>query len=93
MPSPPRRATRDTIALQVMMGVITNLLPRPELPPECVERYPARLCELMRQCWQQDASARPHFDAILDTIESVAREEDVRLTGPASPLYKQRTPR
>ncbi len=59
-------------AAQVMMGVITNLLPRPELEPD--HGYPQQLVDLMQQCWQFEAPLRPMFAAVLDTIERVASE-------------------
>jgi len=79
----------DHAPAQVMMGVITNLLPRPELPPDCAERYPEALQLLMGRCWVREPKERPHFDAILDAVEGVARDEGVRVDGPASPPYKQ----
>ncbi len=54
------------------MGVITNLLPRPELEPD--HGYPQQLVDLMQQCWQFEAPLRPMFAAVLDTIERVASE-------------------
>ncbi|KAL3912692.1 MAG: hypothetical protein SGPRY_008249 [Prymnesium sp.] len=32
-----------------MVGVITDLLPLPELPEECTQTYPEPVCNLMRQ--------------------------------------------
>jgi len=75
----------DHESAQVMVGVITNLLPQPHLPEECVQLYPEGLRNLMCQCWGRVPKERPHFDKILDALESVARNENVRLAGPASP--------
>jgi serine/threonine protein kinase len=61
-------------ASQVVMGVITNLLPRPELPADAAH-YPDGLGRLMRECWAFDAAERPKFDAVLDALETVARDE------------------
>jgi len=63
-------------AAQVVMGVITNLLARPELPADA-QHYPARLQELMRECWQFEPASRPDFAVVLDAVERVAREEGI----------------
>uniref|UniRef100_A0A7S2JAU0 Protein kinase domain-containing protein n=1 Tax=Haptolina brevifila TaxID=156173 RepID=A0A7S2JAU0_9EUKA len=67
-------------ATQVVMGVITNLLPRPELGPDA-SHYPKALVELMKQCWAFEASERPAFSAILDAIERVAQEAGIPFDG------------
>jgi len=61
-------------AAQVVMGVITNLLARPELPSDALH-YPPAIAELMRECWRFEPVQRPDFAAVLDAIERVAREE------------------
>jgi hypothetical protein len=60
-------------AAQVVMGVITNLLPRPELPADAAH-YPPALAALMRECWAFEAKQRPDFARILDTLETIAAE-------------------
>lgn len=60
-------------AAQVVMGVITNLLDRPTLP-EDAQHYPEALANLMRECWAFDATSRPDFAAILDSLERMATE-------------------
>ena len=65
----------DHAAAQVMMGVITNLLPRPKLPAERADLYPAEITKLMQRCWEFEASLRPGFNEILDELERVAREQ------------------
>ena len=52
---------------QVVMGVITKMLPRPELPAECA--FPQLLQELMRACWREEPAERPRFNAILDKAD------------------------
>ena len=66
-----------------MMGVITNLLARPELPAD--HGYPSPLVALMESCWQFEARARPSFAAVLDTIERVAADEGRPFPGALSP--------
>uniref|UniRef100_A0A7S3BNL9 Protein kinase domain-containing protein n=1 Tax=Haptolina ericina TaxID=156174 RepID=A0A7S3BNL9_9EUKA len=66
-------------AAQVVMGVATGLLPRPELPEEICSVYPPVLADVMRRCWQEDPPSRPVFDEILDMLERLADEEDVML--------------
>ena len=60
-------------AAQVVMSVITNLLDRPTLP-EDAQHYPEALANLMRECWAFDATSRPDFAAILDSLERMATE-------------------
>ena len=55
-------------AAQVVMGVITNLLARPELPADAAH-YPASLGDLMRECWKFEAAGRPDFAVVLDALE------------------------
>ena len=62
---------------QVVMGVITNLLPRPTLPN--AKEWPEALRELMERCWQHAPGDRPAFGAILDTIERIAEDAGVAL--------------
>ena len=52
---------------QVVMGVITKMLPRPELPPDCP--FPQLSQELMFACWRETPSERPKFNAILDKAD------------------------
>ena len=63
-------------AAQVVMGVITNLLARPELPPDA-QHYPQSLQELMKDCWQFESAKRPDFAVVLDALERIAREEGI----------------
>ena len=62
---------------QVVMGVITNLLPPPTLPN--AKEWPEALRELMERCWQHEPSSRPTFSAILDTVELIAEDAGVVL--------------
>ena len=70
-------------ATQVVMGVITNLLPRPELPADA-SHYPEALAVLMRECWAFESSERPAFSTILDAIERVAKEAGLPFDGTLS---------
>ena len=76
----PSRPYGGYAAAQVVMGVITNLLPRPELP-EDASHYPPALGQLMRDCWKFDAQSRPSFAIVLDAIERVASEEGLDIRG------------
>lgn len=66
-------------AAQVVMGVITNLLPRPELPAGALH-YPQGLQELMKECWQFKPDERPDFAVVLDKLERVARDEGIDMS-------------
>ena len=63
---------------QVVMGVITNLLPRPTLPH--ADAWPLSLRGLMERCWQHAPAQRPAFSAILDEVERIAEEAGVALS-------------
>ena len=63
---------------QVIVGVITNMLPRPELPVDCL--CPQALAALMQKCWQHDASLRPGFNSVLDALETIAADEGLAIT-------------
>ena len=78
-------------AAQVVMGVITNLLPRPELPADA-QHYPAAIGNLMKECWQFQAERRPDFAVVLDSIERCAKEEGMPFPDAfeASPLRSAR---
>ena len=67
----------DVPAARVVMGVITNMLPRPTLPDDAAADAPPALVALMRACWQFDASERPSFSGILDEIERIAAAAEI----------------
>ena len=71
-------------AAQVVMGVITNMLPRPELPADA-QHYPSKLADLMRECWQFEHARRPDFAGVLDQLERVAREEGLPFADALNP--------
>ena len=45
---------------QVVMGVITKMMARPELPADCA--FAQQLQELMRSCWCEEPADRPRFN-------------------------------
>ena len=61
---------------QVVMGVITRMLARPELPQDCA--FPQQLQELMRTCWCEEPAGRPRFNQILDVVDDVAEQLSLR---------------
>ncbi|KAL3902432.1 MAG: hypothetical protein SGPRY_012071, partial [Prymnesium sp.] len=61
---------------QVVMGVITKMIARPELPADCA--YPQQLQELMRQCWAELPPLRPRFCRILDVIDEALEQLALR---------------
>ncbi|KAL1504701.1 hypothetical protein AB1Y20_008480 [Prymnesium parvum] len=61
---------------QVVMGVITKMLPRPTLPTDCV--YPQQLQELMRACYAEEAAQRPRFSRILDVADEALEQLALR---------------
>jgi serine/threonine protein kinase len=61
-------------SIQVITGVITNLLPRPTLSEPVASLYPEELAALMCACWQHAHVERPPFDTILDEIELMEHE-------------------
>ena len=67
----------DVPAARVVMGVITNMLPRPTLPDDAAADAPPALVALMRACWQFDAHERPSFSGILDEIERIAAAAEI----------------
>ncbi len=67
----------DVPAARVVMGVITNMLPRPTLPDDAAADAPPALVALMRSCWQFDASERPSFSGILDEIERISAAAEI----------------
>ena len=67
----------DVPAARVVMGVITNMLPRPTLPDDAAADAPPALVALMRACWQFDASERPSFSGILDELERIAAAAEI----------------
>ena len=61
------------MAAQIIVGVITNMLPRPTLPEGAEESgYQRRLAAVMRDCWAHEAAARPGFNTILDALDRIA---------------------
>ena len=46
---------------------------RPSIAPELAAIAPTGWIELMQQCWDQDPTNRPNFDAIHDALEQVCR--------------------
>ena len=56
-------------AAQVVMGVITNLLPRPELPADAAH-YPPKLAALMRECWAFEAKVSADNTSAFNTFTS-----------------------
>ena len=46
---------------------------RPLLTPELAASAPTGGIELMQQCWDQDPTNRPNFDAIHDALKQVCR--------------------
>jgi serine/threonine protein kinase len=75
---------------QVVMGVITRMLPRPEIPPDC--EYPTQLVELMRSCWAEEPAQRPRFSQILDVADEALEQLALRpqLAGGAKTAAKAR---
>jgi len=69
---------RNVPAPQIIVGVITNMLPRPELPRNCA--CPPALLELMQRSWQHEAKLRPGFSQVLDTLETIASELGITIT-------------
>jgi len=57
-------------APQIIVGVMTNMLPRPEIPTQC--EPPPALARLMRRCWQHDMDQRPSFSGVLDALDEIA---------------------
>ena len=46
---------------------------RPIIVPELAASAPTGWIELMQQCWDQDPTNRPNFDAIHDALKQVCR--------------------
>ena len=66
-----KRKSVDGIGLSLLNNRIMNKGWRPVLPKYC---YPS-LRELIKDCWQDDAEARPDFTAVVERLGgAVARE-------------------
>ena len=67
---------------EIVIGVITRLLPRPQLTAEVQSLWPAAMPCMMETCIDENASQRPLFASILDTLETVApRDRRTTLLG------------
>ena len=51
---------------ELMIGIITRMLPRPALTDEQAQRWPRRLPSLMAQCMREEPSERPDFNEVRD---------------------------
>ena len=68
MAPPWQGMTRDEVTYAVAAGE------RPLIAPELEASAPTGWIELMQQCWDQDPTNRPNFDAIHDALEQVCRD-------------------
>ena len=67
---------------------------RPLIAPELAASAPTGWIELMQQCWDQDATNRPNFDAIHDALEQVQGSmecEGAESEGPSHPATNSET--
>ena len=67
---------RGVDTFQVVIGVITKMLARPELPAECA--FPQQLQELMRLCISEEPDDRPRLDRILDVADEALEQLALR---------------
>ena len=63
----------DVDQCELMVGVITRLLPRPELTPSEGATWPKPLRELMARCWAEEQDDRPDFAGVRDPVEIHSR--------------------
>ena len=70
MAPPWQGMTREEVTSAVAAGE------RPLVAPELAASAPTGWIELMEQCWNQDPTNRPSFDAIHDTLEEICRNVD-----------------
>jgi hypothetical protein len=69
--------------LQIVMAVAVSRRRLP-IPMHC----PAPLSELIWDCWQHDAAARPSFADILSRLRALQQHRAPETTLPSSPLSK-----
>ena len=53
---------------ELVVGVITKLLPRPELTADQAAPWPPRLPELMLRCYAEEPADRPDFAGVLEFV-------------------------
>ena len=63
----------DVDQCELMVGVITRLLPRPELTPAEGATWPESLKDLMARCWAEEQNDRPDFAGVRDRAEIAPR--------------------
>ena len=54
---------------QIVVGVITKLIPRPKLSAEQQAAWPAQLSALLDVCVREDPDERPTFEGVLDQFD------------------------
>ena len=60
---------------ELVVGVITKLLPRPELTADQAAPWPPRLPELMLRCYAEEPADRPDFAGVLDELDRLVPKE------------------
>ena len=68
MAPPWQGMTREEVSCAVAAGE------RPVIASELAASAPTGWIELMQQCWDQDPTNRPTFDAIHDAVEQICRD-------------------
>ncbi|KAL1515502.1 hypothetical protein AB1Y20_002125 [Prymnesium parvum] len=63
---------------EIIVGLITQLLPRPTLSEEMKNKWPQQLQDLMVKCYAEKPDDRPAFNVILDEFEKLAPKDKAK---------------
>ena len=63
-------------AHELVIGVITQMVPRPALTPEEAAAWPPGLAALLATCLEELPDDRPHFGPLLDALDAILPPRD-----------------
>lgn len=66
---------RGMDSCEIIVGVITQLIPRPTLNEEMSKKWPHQLQNLMVRCYAENPDHRPTFHQILDEFEEMVPKD------------------
>ena len=65
----------DADQYELMIGIITRMLPRPELTVEEASNWEPGIVTLMGDCLHEEPTSRPDFGLILDTLDPLTARD------------------
>ena len=71
---------------ELVVGVITRLVPRPSLDADQRRRWPEPMCTLLERCLVERPTERPDFAGILDVLDPLV-EGSGTVAAPRSPVH------